>query len=63
MNAWSRKKMIEGQQHDVVERTQMENQKKWILDLIMATTASFTSPFKALDFTLQNEVFDLNSAS
>lgn len=55
--------MIEGQQHDVVERTQMENQKKWILDLIMATTASFTFPFKALDFTLQNEVFDLNSAS
>lgn len=29
----------------------------------MAITTSFTSLFKALGFTLQNEVFDLNSAS
>lgn len=49
--AWCSVKNTNGESENMVSRPDV------------STTASFTSPLKALSFTLQNDVFDLNSTS
>lgn len=67
MNKWTHevgKKMVGGQQTAWCSRKNTNGESENMDSRSdVATTASFTSPLKALSFTLQNDVFDLNSTS